>query len=285
MEYTLMKLRKILSLLLVAVLICTVFLISGVSAEEPALVREEGNYLLNGSFELAETKESGTKYGYENWCINHGSTGVVVDYWNTFNWLNGNSASKPNIKITHTTDAHSGDYALYYDIPYTNTHYTYPSALAVDELPEGNYRLTAWVKGTNSASLINVTQADGTVKSVNVVASENWTQISIDNITGIGKATVNDKEVIGITITPKRGAAASYFIIDDIRLEKVETGDVEYLTGGNLESVTGVWHGGLSAYAKPGYTNYPPTKGADNLIAVGWRIMAYGDNRVSVEYH
>lgn len=264
-----MKLRKILSLVLAAAMLCTVCFIGGISAEASAVVKEDGNYILNGSFELAETKDDGEVYGYESWCVNHGGTGVVVDYWNTFNWLNGNSAVNPNIKITHTTDAHTGDYALYYDIPYGNTHYTYPTALAVDELPAGNYRLTAWVKGTNSASLINVTDANGNVKSVNIVASEDWTQISIDNINGIGKATVNGKEVIGIVIQPKKGDAASYFIIDDIRLEAVEA-EVEYLIGGGLETADSKWNSAAGKSGDTGYSNYIVGNGQHNLLADGW---------------
>ena len=185
-----MKIRKILSLALVAALLCSIALTGAVSADASAVIKEDGNYLLNGSFELAETKEEGTLYGFKDYCINHGGRGILVDNWMTFNWLNGNSAANPNIKITHTTDAYSGDYALYFDIPYSNTHYVYPAALAVDTLPAGNYRLSAWVKGTNSASTINVTDADGNVKSVNVVASEDWTQISIDGIPSIGTTTV-----------------------------------------------------------------------------------------------
>jgi len=263
-----MKIRKILSLALVAALLCSIALTGAVSADASAVIKEDGNYLLNGSFELAETKEEGTLYGFKDYCINHGGRGILVDNWMTFNWLNGNSAANPNIKITHTTDAYSGDYALYFDIPYSNSHYVYPTALAVDTLPAGNYRLSAWVKGTNSASTINVTDADGNVKSVNVVASEDWTQISIDGIPSIGTTTVNGVDVIGITITPKMGDAASYFIIDDIRLEAVET-EVELLANGSVESAKGVWDSNAQKYGA-GFSNKIVGNGQDNLILDGW---------------
>ena len=271
-----MKLRKILSLVLVAALLCTIALTGVVSAEATAVIKEDGNYLLNGGFELAESREDGTLYGFKDYCINHGGRGILVDNWMTFNWLNGNSAVNPNIKITHTTDAHSGDYALYFDIPYSNTHYVYPSALAVDSLPAGNYRLSAWVKGTNSASTINVTDADGNVKSVNVAASEDWTQISIDGIPSLGKATVNGQEVIGITITPKMGDAASYFIIDDIRLEAVEA-EVELLSYGSLDTANKVWNSAAGKTGFTGFTNVIPAKGQYNLLVDGWRYHSWGD--------
>ena len=286
-----MKIRKILSLALVAALLCSIALTGAVSADASAVIKEDGNYLLNGSFELAETKEEGTLYGFKDYCINHGNIGVLVDNWMTFNWLNGNSAANPNIKVTHTTDAHSGDYALYFDIPYSNTHYVYPAALAVDTLPAGNYRLSAWVKGTNSASTINVTDADGNVKSVNVVASEDWTQISIDGISSIGTTIVGSKdgkniEVIGITITPKKGDVESYFIIDDIRLEAVEA-EVEYLTGGGLDTSDKLWNSATGKSGMTGYTNFTLTNGQHNQFVDGWRYQTYGssaETRIALDH-
>ena len=50
-----MKIRKILSLALVAALLCSIALTGAVSADASAVIKEDGNYLLNGSFELLES--------------------------------------------------------------------------------------------------------------------------------------------------------------------------------------------------------------------------------------
>ncbi len=261
-----MKLKRILSLALASILICGICFISGVSAETSAIVREDGNFLLNGSFELAETKNNGNSYGYQNWHVNSGGIGTVVDYWNIHNYID---STESNISISHTTDAHTGSYALRFDVPRDHTHSTYPSQLAVDKLPVGNYRLTAWVKGTNSASYIEVIDADGVSKKAYVVASDTWTKISIEGITSIKttEEVSSNTTRLGIAIKPKVNSdrSVSYFIIDDIRLETVEAQPVEYLSGGEFEYKNN----------EQGYTL--TTEKGQILLADGWNILTSGE--------
>lgn len=195
------------------------------------------NYFVNSSFENCETvwNSATSKYGpgYANKVVGHGQHNLLADGWRGHNWLK-NSGKNNSVEnnATHIKDAHSGEYALKFTLKTTGADYLnfYPNAstgIKTDEITSGNYKLTLWVKGTNTVSTITVTDGNGTETSAVINATGEWTQIVIDDIdlsSGLGKATVGSSEVPGIVIRLNRDKNSSVdteLYIDDICLEKI----------------------------------------------------------------
>lgn len=213
--------------------------------EEPPVVNppEEtvGNVLINAGFEMADgvwdSNKGKSGPGFENKVVGHGQHNLLADGWYGFNWLvNNGSTMKQNIDIctTHTTDAHSGDYALKFTLRRTggtclNFYPKDGDGIATDKITAGTYKLTLWVKGTNNVSTITVTDKNGKETTATITAINEWQQIVIDNIdlsAGFGTATVGSNTVPGLVIkvnNDKTASADTELYIDDICFEKITT--------------------------------------------------------------
>ena len=195
------------------------------------------NYFINSSFESCETvwnsAISKNGPGYADKVVGHGQHNLLADGWKGQNYLknNGKNNSVEN-NTTHIKDAHSGEYALKFTLKTTGADYLnfYPldgTGIKSDEITSGKYKLTLWVKGTNTVSTITVTNGSGVEKSAVINATGEWTQIVLDDIDlsgGLGKAKVGSSEVAGVVIRlnrDKNSTVDTELYIDDICLEKI----------------------------------------------------------------
>lgn len=204
--------------------------------DNPPAEEEIENYFINASFENCQNVWNSTKgdYGpaYVNKVVGNGQHNLLADGWRGFNWLkSGGSNTSVENGTTHTTDAHSGEYALKFTLKASggDSLYFYPvasSGINTDEITTGSYKLTLWVKGTNTVSTITVTNGNGIEKSTVINATSQWTQVVIDDIdlsSGLGKVKVGSSEVPGVIIKlnrDKNSTVDTELFIDDICLEK-----------------------------------------------------------------
>lgn len=237
------KCKKIISLVLSAVLILSVcFTGSLLSASAAATVIDEGNLLLNGSFEQASTVwnnniSKGGRDGFTGGKIVNGQDNAVLDYWRGYgHYYEDNKVTLEDrvIYIDHTDDAYSGSLALkFYNSGYAGDYQSetviYPNGYtkAVEDFATGNYRLTFMVKGTNTASIVTVVDASGKEHAVELDAAEGYNDatystVVVDNLSGIATTTQNGKTVLNIKIRIKSEKnQATEIYIDDARLEEV----------------------------------------------------------------
>lgn len=204
--------------------------------EDPPAEEQPENLLFNPSFENCETVWNSGKgeYGpaYIDKVVGHGQHNILADGWTAHNWLiNNGTTSHLDICTTHTTDSHSGTYALKFTLKTTGGSglKLYPikgSGVLPESIESGKYRLTLWVKGTNSVSKVGVTDKNGNEYSASITPGDEWTQLVIDDIdlsSGLGEVKVGSINVPGIVISVNNDKSSSVdteLYIDDICLEK-----------------------------------------------------------------
>ena len=251
------KAKKILSLVLVAALVVSVCLMGGIlNASAAATVIDEGNLLLNGSFE--QTYD--VNLGFTDLEIKNGQTNYVgVDAWRYWKhwWVENNvPIAEKKIYATHFTDAHSGSFALKFTNSGTgetdeSSVIIYPNKVVGEDataFATGNYRFSVWVKGTNTASSIVYTNAAGTKNTVNIsdVKADEWTQVVIENIAGfstVDREPTNPnvpETVLDLNFVINTQDTATEILFDDVRLEKaVVIADPNILKNSSFEEFLG----------------------------------------------
>ena len=242
------KLKRGLSLILVVAIIIGACFIGGViSASAEATVVEEGNLLLNGSFEQSKNMNLGfTDREIKNGQVNY----VGVEAWRYrghYYVVDGVTHTEKQILATHDyTDAHSGNFALKFTNQGTGdlgecTAVIFPDGVVGDvaDYATGHYRFSVWVKGTNTASYIEYTNAAGTRTQVDItdIKEDEWTQIVIDDIAGIGTTTVTPtneeaKAFLNLNLVVQTQDNATEILFDDARLEKISDDSNLIIDGG-----------------------------------------------------
>lgn len=92
------------------------------------------------------------------------------------------SAVDSSLVFKDATYAHSGEGVLWHRN--TASDYTVTTKQNLEHIPNGLYKLTAWIKssGGQTSAQMRVLNHGGTELATNIPASAGWTQITIDNI-------------------------------------------------------------------------------------------------------
>ncbi len=285
--------KKIISLILVAALTLSVCLMGGIiGTSAAATVIDEGNLLLNGSFE--QTYDA--NLGFTDLEIKNGQANYVgVDAWRyCSHWWVENKVpiAEKKIYATHSTDAHSGSFALKFTNSGTGetseSNVTiYPNKVVGEDataFATGNYRFSVWVKGTNTASSIVYTNAAGTKNTVNIsdVKADEWTQVVIENIAGfstVKREPTNPKvpeTVLDLNFVVKTQDTATEIIFDDAVLEYMPEAE------DNLNVIT---DGGFEG---EGYTDVDVEYGVPNgqiyNIFDGWKLNYWSGSEEQAKF-
>ena len=236
--------KKIMSMVLAVAIILSVCLVGGfvVSA---ATVIDDGNYLLNGSFETAnnvwnQVSQKSGNIGFTNKQLGHGQHAILVDdwkyceHWNKQNMNDGNgevSIPEKYIYADHSTDGHTGDFSLKLKNAGTTEAYTessariYPAQVVGGDataFESGTYRFSVWVKGNAAGAYIRYTDAAGTTNTVDIstIREDSWTQVVIDDIEGFGTTTNDDDgTILNLYIYYCTSDTATEILLDDAVLE------------------------------------------------------------------
>ena len=196
-------------------------------------------YLKNTSFETttqvwnSSTNNNGWD-GFVDRQVAKGQSNTLVDDWRFNRW----KSDTVHPYVTHTTDSHTGTYALKFRVPAGCAESVlYPRADKIDlsGITAGNYVLSVWVKGTNTASSLSVkctssaTGNSGVTYTQSIPASNDWTLVRLDNIyltdgaanlANYGGNTAGP--AIRVNIKAASGATAdTELYIDDISLKKI----------------------------------------------------------------
>ena len=249
------KIKRGLSLILVvAIMIGACFIGGVISASAEATVVEEGNLLLNGSFEQNRSMNLGfTDMELKNGQINY----VGVEAWRYrghYYVVDGVTHTEKQILATHDyADALSGNFALKFTNQGTGdleecTAVIFPDGVVGDvaDYATGHYRFSVWVKGTNTASYIACYNAAGTRTQVDItdIKEDEWTQIVIDNITGIGTTTVTPtneeaKVFLNLNLVVQTQDTATEILFDDAKLERIPFADPNLIIQSGFENSNG----------------------------------------------
>lgn len=257
--------KKIMSMVLAVAIILSVCLVGGfvVSA---ATVIDDGNYLLNGSFETAnnvwnQVSQKSGNIGFTNMQLGHGQHATLVDdwkyceHWNKQNMNDGNgevSIPEKYIYADHSTDGHTGDFSLKLKNAGTTETYTessariYPAQVVggnAAAFESGTYRFSVWVKGNAAGAYIRYTDAAGTTNTVNIstIREDSWTQVVIDDIEGFGTTTNDDDgTILNLYIYYCTSNTATEILLDDAVLEDMPSNSNLILESGfeNSEGAT-----------------------------------------------
>lgn len=287
------KAKKILSLVLVAALVVSVCLMGGIlNASAAATVIDEGNLLLNGSFEMANTVWNGNSQktgnlGFENLEFGHGQRAIVIDSWKYCEHWRKQNLGEGEVNIPEKfiyadqiSDAHNGNFALKLKNQGTGIYAEssvriYPAQVVGDaaDYEQGKYRYSVWVKGNASGACIKYKQAgatDYTTVNITNISADEWTQVVIDNIAGFASKTntINSKgdteTVLDMYMYYKTVDEASYIIFDDAVLEYMPEAEdsSNVITDGGFEGQ------GFAAVD----TEYQIGHGHNYSIFDGWKL-------------
>ena len=202
--------------------------------------KPENTVLSNTSFETTtqvwNTPENKSGWdGFTDRQVKKGQSNVLVDDWRFNRWNSDNV----HPYVTHTTESHTGTYALKFRVPAGCAESVfYPRADKIDlsGVQAGYYVLSVWVKGTNTASSLSVkctSSATGNGEityTQSIPASNDWTLVTLDNIyLTAGAANLANYggntagPAIRVNIKAASGATAdTELYIDDISLTKVQ---------------------------------------------------------------
>lgn len=182
------------------------------------------NLLVNAGLETADTLWNDNKNdfgatGFSNFSINNGQHNSVADYWiGCEHWIDGATAYR--VKIDHTTDAHSGEYALRFKLPAKGKSfriYTNKATVSDTSTLTGQYELSFWVKGNNTNSEIWYYDSaqKKNVELADIPVTSEWTKVTFT----LPEINVRDKNVFGFYIRVQGSSSeATDLYIDDISL-------------------------------------------------------------------
>ncbi len=293
------KTKRLISLILVAALTLSVCLMGGIiGASAAATVIDEGNLLLNGSFETANTvwnsnSQKVGKLGFENFEFGHGQRATVIDSWKYCEHWRKQDLGEGEVNIPEKfiyadqiPDARDGNFALKLKNQGTSTYTEssvriYPAQVVGDtaDYAQGNYRYSVWVKGNASGAYIKYKQAgdtDYTTVNITNISTDEWTQVVIDNIAGFASKTntINDKgdteTVLDMYMYYRTVDEASYIIFDDAVLEYMPEAEESrnVITDGGFEGQ------GFTAVD----TEYQIGNGHNYSIFDGWKLNYWKGN-------
>ena len=146
---------------------------------------------------------------------NSGSTAPLQD---PISWIENRKASSysdPNASkvqnMTGTGGAHSGSFGLSHDG--TSNYFTTTKQI-INYLPNGSYKLTAWVKGSVhvTPSKMRALGPGMTEKTIDLPVTNTWQLITIDNIN-----VTNNEATIAFT---SNALAGEWIAVDDVKFEK-----------------------------------------------------------------
>lgn len=122
-------------------------------------------------------------------------------------WLEYADANSSTV-YKNASDAHSGGALLLHSN--TTSNYTVTTKQNVENIPNGTYKLTAWIKssGGQTSPLMRVLNHGGTEMSTLIPASAGWTQITIDNI-----SVTSNKALIAFSSV---ALAGQWIKVDDV---------------------------------------------------------------------
>lgn len=302
------KAKKILSLVLVAALVVSVCLMGGIlNASAAATVIDEGNLLLNGSFEMANTVWNGNSQntgnlGFENLEFGHGQRAIVIDSWKYCEHWRKQNLGEGEVNIPEKfiyadqiSDAHNGNFALKLKNQGTGIYAEssvriYPAQVVGDaaDYEQGKYRYSVWVKGNASGACIKYKQAgatDYTTVNITNISADEWTQVVIDNIAGFASKTntINSKgdteTVLDMYMYYKTVDEASYIIFDDAKLELMPEAPVDpnLIVDGGFET--------NKSNAQAGVANIPISgSGQTNELLGGFAAFTWDKNALTREH-
>ncbi len=239
---------------------------------------ESENLLKGGSFEStyglwnSVAQNNNGDDGYKDKLIGIGQHNLVAEGWVATN------DRGTRIAVDHTTDAKDGNYALKFNIPSASDTVPitlYPKVECVDasslSASGAYYKLTAWVKGTNSKSRLEIKTTDGKVYTQAITVGQTWHKVSLDNIylsKSAGFAGVNSNKGFHIAvIVNKDTAEETELYIDNISLNLTDN----ILTDGGFESADGIWNNATnSSTGMEGYTDYYVGREQTNTVSKGF---------------
>lgn len=113
--------------------------------------------------------------------------------------------------VTVAQSAHTGEYRLRHE---STSDYLTTTKQIINYIPNGNYKLTAWVKSSVhlTPSRMRALAFGGTDLDINIPQTNNWQLITIDNI-----YVSNNQAVVAFTSNAKAG---EWIVVDDVKFEK-----------------------------------------------------------------
>ena len=253
--------------------------------------------LPNNSFETTTTvwNSAAGKSGWDGFAdrqVTKGQANLLVDGWRMNRW----NTDDVHPYVTHTTDSHTGTYALKFRIPAgcgLTTIYPRTEAFDKSAISAGYYILKAWVKGDNTASELAVkctssaTGSSAVTYTESIPASTDWQLVTLGPIYLTDGAANLDTyagctagPAIRINLKAASGATADTNVyIDDISLRRFE-GDATLLSNNSFETTTTVWNGPANKSGWDGFTDRQVNKGQSNLLVDGWRMNRWNTDDV-----
>ena len=165
------KVKKVIAIIL------TISIVMGIAAVCTGLFAgaAKDNMLNNASFEEAKPM------GYTDKLIGIGQYNALATDWY------GSNARGTRTAIDHTSDSKDGSYSIKFKIPSDAMTVTLrPRSTGLDQsnlTADGKYyKFSAWVKGTNANSYLEVETTDGKVYRQAIPAGQTWHKVELDNI-------------------------------------------------------------------------------------------------------
>ena len=188
------------------------------------------NLLKGGSFESTKgmwnsvAQNSSGNNGYTGKKIGIGQHNLVAEGWAGTNYRG------TLMTVDHTTDAYEGNYALKFNVPSVAdtqavTIKPYVEAVDVASLTTAGayYKFTAWVKGTNSKSYLEIKTTDGKVYKQAIPEGQTWHKVELDNIFLSKTVTFDqDKYDQDVDVTKRKYFYHIYVVVDKDTTEETE---------------------------------------------------------------